>query len=415
MSGPSPLPVVADGVSKTFRIPREHVHTLKERALHPLRQPGADVILALRDVSLAVEQGEFFGIVGRNGSGKSTLLKCLAGIYATDRGQIYVNGRVSTFIELGVGFNPDLPAYDNVILNATMLGLTAREARRRYDRIVDFAELRDFTDLKLKNYSSGMMVRLAFSVMIQVDADILLIDEVLAVGDAAFQQKCFDEFERIRESGATVLLVTHDMSSVRRFCDRAMLLEQGEVVEVGEPEHVGNRYFDLNFPREGVDPAEEVLIGEEEERYGDRGAEVLEAWTEDDQGQRTTHVHTGERCTVAMRVRFHREVKAPVFGVSIYTDQRIKLMDADTSDPREARMFEAGEEVEVRISFPAFVSPQRLRFSPGIAYSADGFRWLDRRERLLSIVVFGSGRDGIAALPYEYRVDQVSAGEQVVT
>jgi ABC-2 type transport system ATP-binding protein len=417
MSGPSPLPLVVDGVSKTFRIPREHVHTLKERALHPLRRPGNDVIMALRDVSLAVEQGEFFGIVGRNGSGKSTLLKCLAGIYATDRGRIYVNGRVSTFIELGVGFNPDLPAYDNVILNATMLGLSGREARRRYDRVIDFAELHDFTDLKLKNYSSGMMVRLAFSVMIQVDADILLIDEVLAVGDAAFQQKCFDEFARIRASGATVLLVTHDMSSVRRFCDRAMLLEQGEVVEVGEPEHVGNRYYDLNFPRDGVDPAEEVLVGEEEERYGDRGAEVLEAWTEDDHGQRTSHLHAGDRCTVAMRVRFHRDVHGPVFGVSIYTDQRVKLMDADTSDPREARTFAAGEEVEVRITFPTFVTPQRLRFSPGVAYSADGFRWLDRRERLLSVVVSGPQRDGLTALPYEYRIDGVpaSTGEQVAT
>jgi hypothetical protein len=249
-----------------------------------------------------------------------------------------------------------------------------------------------------------------------VDADILLIDEVLAVGDAAFQQKCFDEFERIRESGATVLLVTHDMSSVRRFCDRAMLLEHGDVIEIGEPEHVGNRYFDLNFPRQDAEEPEDAdPPGEEEERYGDRGAEVLEAWVEDDQGQRTTHLHAGQSCTVVMRAKFHREVKGPVFGLSIYTDQRIKLMDADTSDPREARTFEAGEEVEVRVTFPAFVTPGRLRFSPGIAYSADGFRWLDRRERLLSVVVSGPQRDGVAALPYEYRIDHIAAGEEIVT
>ena len=203
------------------------MHTLKERALHPFRSAGHDDLRALRDVSFAVERGEFFGIVGRNGSGKSTLLKCLAGIYRTDRGQIYVDGRMSTFIELGVGFNMDLAAHDNVMLNATMLGLSQRETRARYDHIIDFAELREFADLKLKNYSSGMLVRLAFAVMIQVDADILLIDEVLAVGDAAFQQKCFDEFARIRRSGTTVLFVTHDMSAVQRFCDRAMLLEHG--------------------------------------------------------------------------------------------------------------------------------------------------------------------------------------------
>src|SRR3954453_20737357 len=239
--------VLVDGVSKTFQIPREQVHTLKERALHPFRRTGHDDLRALRDVSFAVERGEFFGIVGRNGSGKSTLLKCLAGIYRTDRGQIYVDGRMSTFIELGVGFNPDLAAYDNVMLNATMLGLSKKEARNRFERIIDFAELHDFTELKLKNYSSGMLVRLAFSVMIQVESEILLIDEVLAVGDAAFQQKCFEEFARIRRSGTTVILVTHDMGAVRKFCDRAMLLEKGRVVEIGKPDAVGQRYLELNF------------------------------------------------------------------------------------------------------------------------------------------------------------------------
>ena len=142
---------------------------------------------------------------------------------------------MSTFIELGVGFNPDLPARDNAMLNATMLGLSPREARRRFDSVIDFAELREFVDLKIKNYSSGMLVRLAFSVMIHVDAEILLIDEVLAVGDAAFQQKCYDEFERIRASGATVLFVTHDMSAVQRFCDRALLLEHGRAGRARRP------------------------------------------------------------------------------------------------------------------------------------------------------------------------------------
>ena len=151
------------------------------------------------------------------------------------RGEIYVNGRVSTFIELGVGFNMELAARENVVINGTMLGLSPREARRRTDEVLEFAELREFADLRLKNYSSGMLVRLAFAVMIQVDADVLLIDEVLAVGDAAFQQKCFDEFARLREEGRTVLLVTHDMGAVERFCDRALLLERGRVVRDREP------------------------------------------------------------------------------------------------------------------------------------------------------------------------------------
>ncbi len=243
-----PPPIAVDRVHKRFEIPREHVSTLKERALHPFRRSVTDSLHALRGISFSVAPGEFFGIVGRNGSGKSTLLKCLAGIYAVDAGSIYVNGQMSTFIELGVGFNPDLPARDNALLNATMLGLSPREARRRFDSVIDFAELRDFVDLKIKNYSSGMLVRLAFSVMIHVDADILLIDEVLAVGDAAFQQKCFDEFDRIHASNSTILFVTHDMSAVQRFCDRALLLENGRPVELGDPEHVGNRTWSSTSP-----------------------------------------------------------------------------------------------------------------------------------------------------------------------
>ncbi|HMS73148.1 MAG TPA: ATP-binding cassette domain-containing protein, partial [Baekduia sp.] len=187
----TPVAIEVADLSKTFRLPHEQVHTLKERVIHPFRRPEIERFEALRGVSFDVRQGEFFGIVGRNGSGKSTLLKCLAGIYAADSGRIAVAGRVSTFIELGVGFNMDLPARDNILINATMLGLTQREAKARTDAILEFAELENFVDLKLKNYSSGMLVRLAFSVMIQVDADVLLIDEVLAVGDASFQQKCF--------------------------------------------------------------------------------------------------------------------------------------------------------------------------------------------------------------------------------
>ena len=188
MSDPSVAVQVAD-VAKEFRLPHERVHTLKERALHPFRRTGVDVLRALEGVSFDVAEGEFFGIVGRNGSGKSTLLKCLAGIYRVDHGEIRLRGRLSTFIELGVGFNPDLAARDNVLINGIMLGLSPKEALRRFEAIIAFAELEEFVDLKLKNYSSGMHVRLAFSVMIQVRADIMLVDEILAVGDAAFQQK----------------------------------------------------------------------------------------------------------------------------------------------------------------------------------------------------------------------------------
>src|SRR5918911_4009083 len=188
-------------LEKTFRIPKQQVHTLKERALHPFRGTTFDELRVLRGISFDVLEGEFFGIVGRNGSGKSTLLKCLAGIYRADAGEIRVAGRISPFIELGVGFNPDLTARDNVVINAVMMGLTPREARARFDEIIDFAELEEFVDLKLKNYSSGMQVRLAFAVMVQSGAEILLIDEVLAVGGAPFPQRRLDEFRPLPGGG----------------------------------------------------------------------------------------------------------------------------------------------------------------------------------------------------------------------
>lgn len=251
----SPTAIEVAGLHKTFHIPRLATHTLKESALHPFRRGQEDQLPALRDVSFDVARGEFFGIVGRNGSGKSTLLKLLAGIYAADAGTIRLAGRLAPFIELGVGFNPDLAARDNVILNAVMMGLTRRQARERFDRIIAFAELEDHLDLKLKNYSSGMQVRLAFSVMVQSDADVLLIDEVLAVGDAAFQQKCLDAFYRLREEGRTIVLVTHEMATVQRFCHRAMLLESGRMEAIGDPQTVAHRYLELNFEdRAGAEP-----------------------------------------------------------------------------------------------------------------------------------------------------------------
>src|ERR1700761_1154972 len=234
--------VVARSVSKTFTVPEEQVHTLKERALHPRRRIRRNSYQALNDISFAVEPGEVFGIAGRNGSGKSTLLKCLAGIYRAE-GDIWVRGRLSTLIELGVGFNMELAARDNVIMNGIMLGLSPREARRRVDSVIEFAELQEFKDLKLKNYSSGMQVRLAFSVAIQVAADILMIDEVLAVGDANFQQKCFDVFNDLRDQGKTIILVTHDMGQMQRFCHRAMLMERGNQICLGEAHEVAERYL----------------------------------------------------------------------------------------------------------------------------------------------------------------------------
>ena len=312
-----PPAVVVRGVSKTFRLPHLQVHTLKERVLHPTRFRAFDELHAVQDVSFEVQEGEFFGIVGRNGSGKSTLLKCLAGIYDTDAGELHVQGRLSPFIELGVGFNMDLTARDNVIINAIMLGLSRKQAQERFDDIVAFAELEEFMDLKLKNYSSGMQVRLAFSVAIQVDADIVLIDEVLAVGDASFQQKCFDEFTRLKAAGRTIVFVTHDMGSVERFCDRAMLMERGRVVDIGDPPSIARQYNELNFRSVRREAREQ---GGPEALRRAPVAELLNAWFESPDGEKLVSMPQGGQCCVRLDVRFHADVDNPLFAVALRND-----------------------------------------------------------------------------------------------
>ncbi len=420
--------VLVDDVNKTFRLPREQVHTLKERMLHPLRRQHFDHLHALRSVSFDVPKGEFFGIVGRNGSGKSTLLKCMAGIYAHDSGQILVDGRVSTFIELGVGFNPDLAARDNVAINATMLGLTRKEANYRFDAIIDFAELHDFVDLKLKNYSSGMMVRLAFSVMIQVDADILLIDEVLAVGDAAFQQKCFEEFERIKRSGTTVLLVTHDMASAVRFCDRAMLLENGRLVAIGDPREVATRYLQLNFSQEARDAEAEGLVTgpsltaavadtEGGQRLGDGSAEILDAWFENDEGERTELLASQQPASFALRARFNADVEDPVFAVSVHNSHRDTVFVATTAieDPHPG-VHHAGEEITVKWSFDNVLAPDRYAATPSVARRGSGQSWLDWRENMVKVVVSAPrAAGGIVNLPTRIEVERESSTERAAT
>jgi ABC-type polysaccharide/polyol phosphate transport system ATPase subunit len=408
-SSESELPaVVVDGVSKTFRKPHEQVHTLKERVLHPFRRTGYDDFEALRDVSFAVPRGEFFGIVGRNGSGKSTLLKCMAGIYATDSGAIYVNGRVSTFIELGVGFNPDLAARDNVALNAIMLGLNPKEARERFDRVIQFAELEEFVDVKLKNYSSGMQVRLAFSVMVQVDADILLIDEVLAVGDASFQQKCFDVFHRMKDEGRTILFVTHDMGAVRKFCHRAMLIERGVVKMIGRPDEIASNYLELNFGRE-VSEAED----EGEERYGDRRAEIVEAWFEDEDGERQSTIPQGDACRFKARVVFHEDAHHPVFAVVLENESRHPLFATSTEGIHRA--FRTGEEAVFSVAFENWFTPGRLYASPWVIRGGTEQDLFDRRVRLASLLVTGSrNTGGVVDLPHDVELE-AGSGEKLTT
>lgn len=232
-----------DNLVKTFKIPTEASNGIKQKLINVLKgKKGYREFTPLKGISFEIEKGEFFGIVGRNGSGKSTLLKTIAGIYQPNQGSVEVNGRLVPFIELGVGFNHELTGRENIYLNGALLGFSNQEVDAMYDEIVAFAELEDFMEEKLKNYSSGMQVRLAFSIAIRAKSDILLLDEVLAVGDEAFQRKCENYFRQLRKQKKTVVLVTHSMGNVRKYCSRAMLIRDGKIVSCGNPDDVANEY-----------------------------------------------------------------------------------------------------------------------------------------------------------------------------
>ncbi|EOL47503.1 ABC transporter ATP-binding protein [Enterococcus caccae] len=237
------IAVKVDGISKSFRLPTENTTSLKRTIVNYFQGiKGYKEQRVLRDISFEVKKGDFFGVVGRNGSGKSTLLKIISQIYVPEHGTVDINGKLVSFIELGVGFNPELSGKENVYLNGALLGFSTVEIDDMYDDIVEFAELSDFMNQKLKNYSSGMQVRLAFSVAIQSKSDILVLDEVLAVGDEAFQRKCNDYFMQAREDKKTIILVTHSMAAVRKYCNKAMMIDKGEVKIIGTPEDVANQY-----------------------------------------------------------------------------------------------------------------------------------------------------------------------------
>ena len=392
-------------MSKAFRVPRELYHTLKERAIHPFRAREFDLVRAVDDVTVEIARGEFFGIVGRNGSGKSTLLKCLAGIYGADSGTVAVNGRLSPFIELGVGFNHELTARDNAIINAVMLGLTRSQARERYDAIVEFAELEEFMDLKLKNYSSGMQVRLAFAVAIQVDADILLIDEVLAVGDAAFQQKCFDEFGRLKAAGKTIVFVTHDMGAVQRFCDRAMLLERGGVVDIGDPDSIARQYNEVNFRwvrRHAIEHGGPELLKRA------AVAEIVNATFETADGEPIVAIEQGEDCCVHVDVRFHAGADDPLFAIVLSDEQgHPAFVAASYLGHGPTGRFEAGQNVTVRFRFQNWLRPGRYDLMASVNRNGPGTDSFDTREDMGSLIVHSSRAGGGAVdLPHTIEIER---------
>jgi ABC-2 type transport system ATP-binding protein len=380
-----PVVIEVRDLEKRFRIPTRPIDAPPRKL--PVRRAQFRELRALRGVSFEVRRGEFFGIVGRNGSGKSTLLKILASIYRADRGSIRMAGRLAPFIELGVGFNQELTARENVALNGVMMGLGRREAARRLDRVLDFAELQDFVDLKLKNYSSGMLVRLAFAVMVEADADIMLIDEVLAVGDASFAQKCMDVFQQKREAGKTLVLVTHDMATVQGFCDRAMLLHDGEQRYTGEPEEAVMRYFRLNFGG-GADDGRP--------RGADVEIRLVDAWLQNEAGQRVDQVPQGHPIGFNVVVEAEREVVGPTFGFELLNVDGVPVFGFGGTLPDDGERPDrigAGQQVRLSATIDNKLVPGRYSVECSISRNHAPGDLALHDLRLLDFVVRGTDPD----------------------
>ena len=295
-----------ENVSKDFLLPHQKANSVKSLFTGLMRGGSGKVERqhALRDISFEVKKGEFFGIVGRNGSGKSTLLKIVAEIYRPTKGTVTKSGRLVPFIELGVGFNPELTGRENVYLNGALLGFSTREIDEQYEDIVEFAELEQFMDQKLKNYSSGMQVRLAFSVATRAKAEILLIDEVLAVGDADFQRKCFQYFRSLKNDKTTVIFVSHDMEAVREYCDRCVLLDSSEIIYSGSPEVAAEKYVQLFNTKKDITKAPQPR---NDERWGDGAA-----------GFTSVSAHADpDKVVITGRISFNKKMVDPILGFTV--------------------------------------------------------------------------------------------------
>lgn len=318
---PSDIAIKVQNISKNFRIPHEKISSLRGATVSLFKSGGYEEFKALDDVSFEVKKGEFFGIIGRNGSGKSTLLKILAGIYQADRGTVKIDGMISPFLELGIGFNPELSGRDNVYLNATVLGMTKKQIDKKFDSIVAFSELERFIDQKLKNYSSGMQVRLAFSVSIHANRDILLMDEVLAVGDNNFQSKCLEEFNKYRDMGKTVILVTHDINTVQRYCDRALLLRNGKIKKIGKANEVGDEYTYDNMLDEEKRMSENNLSKNTEKRKPNKIAEITDVKFLDKDEKEKNVFKTGDELLVRVYFKQNKKNIKLNFGIAIFNQE----------------------------------------------------------------------------------------------
>jgi ABC-2 type transport system ATP-binding protein len=387
--------VIVDNASKRFRLYHELNQSLKSMIVHRKRSTFEE-FWALRDVSFEIPAGTTFGLIGENGSGKSTLLKCMAKILRPDSGSVSTVGKVSALLELGAGFHPELSGRDNVYMNGSILGLSSKQIDERFDEIVDFAGLGQFIDTPVKNYSSGMYVRLGFSVAINVDPDILLVDEVLAVGDEVFQRKCADKFADLKDRGKTIVLVSHALGMVGDLCEQVALLEHGKLIAVGDSRDVIEGYLDQVYDEQAVASSDYPLVS----RKGSSDGRIQSIEVLSGKGQPLSRLRTGDAVVFRIHYRADEEVLRPVFGIAIDAHDGTLVTGPTTRDSLLQPESVVGEGyVDYRLD-PLTLLPGSYEIGASL-FDLTRSRGFDRRTRILRFDV-DPGRphehDGIVTL-----------------
>lgn len=344
-----------ENVYKTFKVPHENVNTVKSLFLNPFREIKHTQFVALEDVSFDLKQGEFLGVIGRNGSGKSTLLKLIAGIYEPDKGKITVDGKIVPFLELGVGFNPELTAKENVYLNGTILGMSKKFLNNKYEEIMDFADVKEFEDMPLKNFSSGMYVRLAFSIAIQTEADVYLLDEVLAVGDQIFQAKSLKRLMQLKRMHKTIIFVSHALNDIETHCSRVIYIKDHKVAADGKPADVVNMYKTDNF--EASQEENQVKADNTEKSKKDTNDKKMNDFIDitsvrlfsKDNKSKTTFL-TGEEFTIQIIYQAKKRIRHPKIGIAIYKDMD-KIIYGTNNEKRDLKINEIKENEKGAFNF----------------------------------------------------------------
>jgi ABC-2 type transport system ATP-binding protein len=365
------IAIKVDDVSKLFEIPHQRVNTLKEYFINPFRKVNKDVFKALNDVNFEINKGEFVGIIGRNGSGKSTLLKMLAGIYSPTDGSIEVQGHLIPFLELGVGFNPELTGRENIFLNGTILGMSRKFLKEKFDEILDFAEIREFIDLQVKNYSSGMLMRLAFSVAIQARADIYLLDEILSVGDTAFQKKSLNKMLELLKSGATVILVSHSHEDVKKYCKRVIWIDKGKVMYDGKVKKGVDMYLaSLDNPDREYETNNQI----NESKYsivefnnskrkikdsvGSGKADILSITWLNSKGKMSDTFLPSEGVNVNVKIKVNEYIQNPVIILILkHEDKHILGVNTKRNKKEILKSLDKGQNIEVNFTFNIHLNP----------------------------------------------------------